>query len=86
MILYGVISPNYQIAKEGSTVNMTCFSVNKPIWYKDENVLKPWYLMKTIILHNVGEQDSGEYLCEGTNRFRCIFKAVSELWIGGKML
>ena len=86
MSKYGAISPDYQIANEGSTVNMTCFSVKNPTWYKDEKVLKSWYLMKTIILHNVREEDSGVYLCKGTNRFHRTFTAVSELWIGGKIL
>ena len=86
MTKYGAISPDYQIANEGSTVSMTCLSVTTPTWYKDERTLKYWYLMKTIVLHNVKEEDSGEYHCKGTNWFRRTFTAEAELWIGGKIL
>ena len=108
MYLVGVsityrIYPLHQVAYEGSTVRITCFSTHTPIWLKEIepsiplNNIKPFWLTdwnpvnstlykdNVVTINNVNEKYSGRYLCEGLN-FHGPFKAVSQLFVGGKSM
>ncbi|XP_004471735.2 vascular cell adhesion protein 1 isoform X2 [Dasypus novemcinctus] len=83
-----LVSPS-TILKEGSTVNMTCFSDGLPapkiMWSKHliNGDLEPLSESTTLTLISTKIEDSGIYVCEGSNQVGISRKEV-ELIIQGK--
>ena len=79
----GEIYPSAQLAYNGSTVSITCYSQRGPKWTKDGIPLR--FGGHTLTLANVKEEQSGTYICKGfyENRPRKKFVAHSDLYVGG---
>jgi len=83
---YGTIKPDIQLAYAGSSVSILCNSLTQPFWSKDGYPVKnATFILSLIILMDVVESDSGEYICEGTlNKEGNNFSEVSTLLVGGE--
>ena len=83
----GKVYPISQVAYEGSTVIINCFSRTLPIWTKDGKVLSEGVIItntKLMLLH-VKENNTGLYTCEGYLDNQDPFRSISEVLVGCKM-
>ena len=66
---------------------ITCYSITKPSFTKDNNPLDKRLIVEnnSIIFPEVKESDFGIYFCRGTTKWST-FVSSSELLVGGKNL
>ena len=88
MAKVGTVIPQYQVAYEGTTVSMDCFSKRKPTWTKDGVSMQgiDGLIVHTLFLYGVTQYDTGVYKCKGTlSKIGLTFTAFSTLFVGGKL-
>lgn len=78
----GQVYPVIQTVPLDETAYIYCESRTPPKWSKNEIAIKSM-INGTLILNNVGEEDSGWYTCKGTLIARIPFTAKSQLLVGG---
>ena len=76
------ITPAFQTAFTGETVDIRCYSEIVPWWDKDDT--KDMGYTTMLELYSVKDDDSGLYNCYGIDSRGIPFKAVSRLIVAGK--
>ena len=82
-VFNGTVKPESQLAYEGSIVYITCFSLFSPMWSRNGKTIDS-AKSQLLILHDVTEEDTGVYTCDGVRSGREKFTAASVLYVGGK--
>ena len=83
----GEIYPKIQAVYVKSTALITCYSITKPTFTKDNNPLDKRLIVgnNSLTFPKVKESDFGIYHCRGTTQWST-FLTSSELLVGGKNL
>ena len=83
MTYYGKIIPHLQLAHIGDSAHFYCDSQTRPVWLKaGSEPSNAIYIMESIVLESVTQDDSGIYECEGTSHDGEDFNAFAELAVG----
>ena len=61
------VLPAEQVVQVGGIIRFTCFSQSTPKWFKDHIPIPAQYQQGSVLqIGPATEQDTGEYLCNGT--------------------
>ena len=73
--------PEHQVLYEGGTAIISCESLAKPYWTKNNRIL---YNDSVLVLNNVTARDMGNYLCHGNYFNKTEFVSKSEVLVGSR--
>ena len=74
------IFPVSQVVNRGRNAYITCISRDPPVWIRHNHKLDSFDT--TIILYNMQLDDSGNYICNGTDVLtQKKFSAAAEVWV-----